>query len=155
MVCEISQPKIAPCENGHLLRNNFAATRCPLRIKDSLRNGPFAAKPFRSLRATPCENFHNCETHIWHTSAISQPMPPFCSCEILCESPRPLKAHFRSPSSISQLRKHLRNPPLAHECHFTAAPPHFAAPKWAVKMGLRYEMAPPLRKSPTVTWLLI
>ena len=31
VVCEISQPKIGPCENGHLLRNHFAALTWPLR----------------------------------------------------------------------------------------------------------------------------
>ena len=76
MVCEISQPKIAPCENGHLLRNNFAATRC------LLRNQGFTAK--WALR---------CET-------ISQPQS------------HPLR-------KFSQLR----NPHLAHECHFAAHAP--------------------------------
>ena len=31
VVCEISQPKIGPCENGHLLRNHFATLTWPLR----------------------------------------------------------------------------------------------------------------------------
>ena len=31
VVCEISQPKIGPCEKGHLLRNHFAALTWPLR----------------------------------------------------------------------------------------------------------------------------
>ena len=94
----ISQPQGAHCK-----------------IKGLLRNGPSSTKLFRSPIAIPCENFRSYETHLWHTSAILQPMPP-----------------FRSPSPISQLRKPLRNPPLAHECHFVAPPPHFAAAKMAI-----------------------
>ncbi|WKA02174.1 hypothetical protein VitviT2T_020392 [Vitis vinifera] len=42
---------------------------------------------------------------------------------------------FRSHSLISQGVSQLRNTPLAHECHFAAAQPHFAAAKWAAKMA--------------------
>ena len=53
--CEIiSQPQGTYCE-----------------IRGSLRNEPFAAKPFRSPIATPYENFCSYETLLWHTSAIS------------------------------------------------------------------------------------
>ena len=34
---------------------------------------------------------------------------------------------FRSPKPISQLRNELRNPPLAHECHFAAHASIFTA----------------------------
>ena len=48
-------------------------------------------------------------------------------------------------AKISQGLPQLQNHPLAHECHFTAPPPHFAAAKWAVKwpakMFLGCEMA--------------
>ena len=70
MVCEISQPKIGPCENGHQLRNDFAALRC------LLRNQGLAAKialrwEIISQPKTPlCKNFRNYETLSRHTSAI-------------------------------------------------------------------------------------
>ena len=47
---------------------------------------------------------------------------------------------------VSQLRNHL----LAHECHFAAPPPDFAAVKWAVKMSPPCKNAPWLRNDP---WL--
>ena len=54
---------------------------------------------------------------------------------------------FRSQSPISQGVSHLRNTPLAHECHFTAAQPHFAAVKWAAKMAPGCENPIRLQKS--------
>ena len=71
MVCEISQPKIGPCENGHLLRNNFVAIKCPL------RNQGLAAK--MALRY----------------EIISQPHSPLC--EMGCEIPKALKLQFLQP----------------------------------------------------------
>ena len=71
MVCEISPPKIGPCENGHLLRNNFVATKCPL------RNQGLAAK--MALRY----------------EIISQPHSPLC--EMGCEIPKALKLQFLQP----------------------------------------------------------
>ena len=47
-------------------------------------------------------------------------------------------------AKISQGVSQLRNHPLAHECHFAAPPPHFAAVKWVVKMY------PPCKNAP---WL--
>ena len=76
VVCEISQPKIAPCKIATSLRNYFAAPRSRCENATSLR------KDF----AAPCT---------------------------------PLR-------KFSQLRNHL----LAHECHFAASYPHFAAAKW-------------------------
>ena len=38
---------------------------------------------------------------------------------------------------VSQLQYH----PLAHECHFTAPPPHFAAMKWPAKIFIGCKMA--------------
>ena len=40
-------------------------------------------------------------------------------------------------AKISQGVSQLRNHPLAHECHFTAPPPHFAATKWAAKWPVK------------------
>ena len=63
----------------------------------------------------------------WHTCACRW----FRSCETPCKISR----------GVSQLQNH----PLAHEFHFAAPPPHFAAMKWAVKwpakMFLGCEMA--------------
>ena len=73
------------------------SARC--KIRGSLRNRPFAAKPFRS------------------------PYPHFAAVKSSAKSPKASKPPFRSPSSISQLR----NTPLAHECHFAAPSPHFPA----------------------------
>ena len=53
-------------------------------------------------------------------------------------------------AKISQGVSQLRNHPLAHECHFAAPPPHFAAAKWAAKMSPPYKNAPWLRND---TWL--
>ncbi|RVW70536.1 hypothetical protein CK203_059246 [Vitis vinifera] len=39
--------------------------------------------------------------------------------------------------------------PLAHECHFPALHPHFAAAKWAAKMPIRCEIHPLLRNRPS------
>ncbi|RVW30057.1 hypothetical protein CK203_113454 [Vitis vinifera] len=36
----------------------------------------------------------------------------------------------------SKLEHKLQNPPLTHEWHFAAPPPHFAAAKWSGKMLL-------------------
>ncbi|WJZ81496.1 hypothetical protein VitviT2T_001336 [Vitis vinifera] len=51
------------------------------------------------------------------------------------KSPKREISNFRSQTPISQGVSQLRNTPLAHECHFAAAQPHFAAAKWAAKMA--------------------
>ncbi|RVW14182.1 hypothetical protein CK203_109731 [Vitis vinifera] len=51
------------------------------------------------------------------------------------DEPRKVEREFRSQSPISQGVSQLRNTPLAHECHFAAAQPHFVAAKWAAKMA--------------------
>ena len=48
-------------------------------------------------------------------------------------------AKFRSPKPISQLRNKLRNPPLAHECHFAAHVSIFAAANHIEKSPLSCE----------------
>ena len=64
VVCEILQPKIGPCENGHLLRNDFAA------LTWLLRNQGLAAK--MALRCeinfvaqyTPLRKFSQLRNHL-------------------------------------------------------------------------------------------
>ena len=148
MVCEISQPKIAPCENGHRLRNNFAAPWCllrnrglaakmalrceinfaaqhpPLRKFSQLRNHllalvcHFAAQyphfaaakwlrnpqsvksPIFAAKALFRRVFRNCETTLWHTSAISQPRTLISQLRNGCEILHALKsfsAHTLKP----------------------------------------------------------
>ena len=72
VVCEISQPKIGPCENGHLLRNDFAALRCPLRNQGLAAKIALRCEIISQPNTPLCENFRSCETLSWHTSAISQ-----------------------------------------------------------------------------------
>ena len=111
-------------------------------IKGWLRKRPSAAKPFRSLITPPCENFHSCETPPWHTSAISQPMPPFRSCEILCEITKPFKNSISQPKPHFVVGKTPTKHPLAHECHFTAV-------KWVAKTALGWENGTSLRNGPS------
>ena len=122
-------------------------------IKGLLRNRPSSVKPFRSPIATPCENFRNCETHLWHTSSISQLRKP------LRNHQGPQKLIFAAQASFRSCENPCETP-LAHECHFAA--PLFSQlrnglRKWplAAKRGLRCEITPHLRKIPTITWLLI
>ena len=75
MVCKISQPKKGPWENGHWLRNNFAAPKHCYENRFLLRNGFVASYP-------------------------------------------PLRKFLQ-----------LQSDPLAHECHFAASYPRFAAAK--------------------------
>ena len=91
MVCKISQPKKGPWENGHWLRNNFAAPKHCYENRFLLRNGFVASYP-------------------------------------------PLRKFLQ-----------LQSDPLAHECHFAASYPRFAAAKWAAKMLQKW---PPLRNLP-------
>ena len=127
MVCEISQPKIAPAK---------MALGCEM-----------ISQPKALL----------CETLLWHTSAILQPPTSFHSCEMGCEIPKALKLQFLQPQgSCCEIKPWLRNSPLAAKCFlnliapsakiFAAAKPplgtrvpfrspplHFAVAKWAAK----------------------
>ena len=95
VVYEISQPKIGPCENSHLLRNNFAAQDPPM------RNQGFAVK-----KALRCE-------------IISQPKP-----YPLRNTPLARECHFAAPNPILQLRNGLRNP-LRNSPLAAKSPPSF------------------------------
>ena len=124
VVCEISQPKIAPCENATLLRNDFAAQLPPLRKFSQLRNhllahechfaasyphfaaakwlrNPQSLKNFIFAAKTPfCRVFRSCETTLWHTSAISQPRTLISQLRNGCEILHALKsfsAHTLKP----------------------------------------------------------
>ena len=90
MVCEISQPKKGPCENGPWLRNNFAAPRLCCEIAISQPHTPL------------CENFRSCEIPLWHTSAISQTPPHFGAAKCSTKSSTPKNSHFCSRTPISQ-----------------------------------------------------
>ena len=72
VVCEILQPKIDPYENGHLLRNDFATLRCPLRNQGLAAKIALPCKMISQPNTPLCENFRSYETPSWHTSAISQ-----------------------------------------------------------------------------------
>ena len=113
-----------------------------------MRKRPSFAKIFRSPSPIPCENFCRCETDPWHTSAISQPKPPFCSYKTAVKSS---KASFRSLSTlyetppwhtsaisqphtpISQLRNGLQNG--LRKCVL------------ARKLALGYEISPLMQKA--------
>ncbi|KAL6321924.1 hypothetical protein AAG906_035826 [Vitis piasezkii] len=75
MVCEISQPKIGPCENGHLLQNNFAALTS---AKPSLGTRvPFRSTvtPFRSCEMaakSPKREISNFRSHSPISQGVSQ-----------------------------------------------------------------------------------
>ena len=117
VVCKISQPKIGPCENGHLLRNDFAALRCPLRNQGLAAKIALCCEMISQPNTPLCKNFRSTVT-------------PFRSCEMAAKSPKCEISNFRSHNPISQGVSQLRNTPLAHECHFTAPYTHFAAAKW-------------------------
>ena len=88
MVCEISQPKKGPCENGPWLRNNFAAPRLCCEIAISQPHTPL------------CENFRSCETPLWHTSAISQTPPHFGAAKCSTKSSTPKTPIFATTPSF-------------------------------------------------------
>ena len=94
------------CENGPSLRNKFRSPTPP-----SAKTPLGTRVPFRSTGT------------------------PFRSCEMAAKSPKREISNFRSHNPISQGVSQLRNTPLAHECHFAAQYPHFAAAKWAAKMA--------------------
>ena len=108
VVCEISQPKIGPYENGHRLRNDFAALRCPL------RNQGLAAKI-----ALHCEMISQPNTPLWKIFAAAKPplgtrvpfrstVALFRSCEMGCEMGPPLrKCPFVAKSAL--LCENLKN----------------------------------------------
>ena len=157
MVCEISQPKEGPCENGPWLRNNFAApkprcenrpTRCENRL--SLQNG-FAAsqrpiRKFSQLQSDPLA--HKCH---------------FTASYIHFAATKWLRNLHILKSSISQLRLHFEKcfavakPPFGTRVSFRSAVPPFHSCKMGcknvaemppiAKMTSRCEIhAPSLRK---------
>ena len=113
MVCEISQPKKGPSENGPWLGNNFAAPKhrcenrppcCENRLL--LRNGFIASQPplekFSQLRSDPL-------THVCHFAAakwlrnlhalksfISQPRLHFVGCFAAAKPPLGTRVPFCS-----------------------------------------------------------
>ena len=107
VVCEISQPKIAPCEIATSLRNDFAAPCPPLRKFSQLRNHLLA---------------HEC-----HFAAS---YPHFAATKWLRNLQSVKTPTFRSQNPIPQRVSQLRNHSLAHECHLEASYTHFAAAKW-------------------------
>ncbi|RVW78188.1 hypothetical protein CK203_058473 [Vitis vinifera] len=104
------------CENGPPLRNKFCS---PIHPSTKIFA---AAKPLLGTRVP-----------------FRSTVTPFRSCEMAAKSPKHEISNFRSHSPISQGVSQLRNTPLAHECHFAAQYPHFAAAKWAAKMAPSYE----------------
>ena len=126
MVYEISQPKRGPCE-----------------IKAWLRKGPFTAKSFRSLIATLYKNFRSCETPLWHTSAISQPLSPFRSCENALRNLQSLKnSNF---AAITPFRSYKTTP-----WHTSAI-----SQPYPLILQLRNRLQNSLRKHPSTTKLTI
>ena len=137
VVCEISQPKIAPCEIATLLRNYFATPRSRYENATLLRNDFVAQLP-------PLGN-----TPLAHECHFAAQYPHFAA----AKSPKREISNFRSQSPISQGVSQLRNHPLAHECHFTAPYTHFAAAKWLrnppclkILQRAHHEFAPPFQK---------
>ncbi|RVW28913.1 hypothetical protein CK203_116054 [Vitis vinifera] len=72
---------------------------------------------FRSLKEASAKSALCCET-------ISQPQ------QVRCEIATLLQNNFAAPHPPLRKFSQLRNTPLAHECHFAAQYPHFAAAKW-------------------------
>ena len=157
VVCEISQPKISPCENGHLLRNHFAALKWPLRnqglaakmalhckINFAAQHPPlrkfsqlrkhllahechFAAQELHFAAAKWLRNPQNVKSPIF--SAIAQFRRVFRSCETPLWHTSAISQHS---NPISQLRNGLRNV-------LRKGPP-------SAKMPFCCEISPPLRK---------
>ena len=85
VVCEISQPKIAPCENDHLLKS-FRSHKTPhCEIKGWLRKWPSVAKSFRSPIATPAKIFATAKRPFGTRVPFRSPTLPFRNCEMGCE----------------------------------------------------------------------
>ncbi|RVX10776.1 Transposon Ty3-I Gag-Pol polyprotein [Vitis vinifera] len=89
MVCEISQPKIAPCENGHRLRNNFAAPWCLLRNRGlGCENGPPLRNKFRSPTPSSAKIFAAAKPPLGTRVPFRSTVTPFRSCEMAAKSPK-------------------------------------------------------------------
>ena len=140
ILCEvISQPKGAHCE-----------------IKGLLRNGPSSSKQFRSPIAPLYKKFCSRETPLWHMSAISQPKPPFRSCETIqghqklhfpakapfCSCKNPCETPIWHMSAISQPTLSFRNCEMGCERGCENGP---WLRKWAfaAKCPLLYEKSQP------------
>ena len=110
MVYEISQPKRGPCENGHWLRNDFAAQRSPL------RNQGLAAKtPFR------CEML--CEIPKALRIPFSQPQPHFAAGFVAAKHLLGTRVPFHNLQPHFALRNALRNPQSFKNPNFAAIAP--------------------------------
>ena len=110
VVYEISQPKIGPCENSHLLRNNFAAQDPPMRnqgfaVKKALRCEIISQPKPYPLRNTPLAR----ECH------FAAPQPHFAAAKWAAKPPAKFPFGCKIPS---KLRNGLRNPPLAAKSPF-------------------------------------
>ena len=98
-----------------------------------------------------------CETPLWHTSAISQPLASFRSCEMLYEIPKALKIPISQPYPYFAAGFTAAEPPIGTRVPFST-PLISQLRKWAAKMPLCYENAPLLRnrlsaaKTKTVPW---
>ena len=124
VVCEISQPKIAPCEIATSLRNYFAAPRSRCENATSLRKD-FAAP------CTPLRKFSQLRNHLLaHECHFAASYPHFASAKWLRNLQSVKTPTFHSQSPIPQWVSQLRNHSLAHECHLEASYTHFAAVKW-------------------------
>ena len=148
VVCEISQPKIAPCEIPTSLRNNFAAPRSRCENTTLLRNHFAAQLPplrkFSQLRNTPLA--HECHfaaqyphfaTAKWLRNLQSVKTPtfavqaPFCKVFRSCETTLWHTSAILQPRTlISQLQNgceilHTLKSFSAHTMnkHVTVAPP--------------------------------
>ena len=155
--CEISKPKIGPCENGHLLRNHFATLTWPLRnqglaakmalrceINFSAQHPPlrkhllahechFAAQELHFAAAKWLQNPQSVKSLIF--AAIAQFRRVFRSCETPLWHTSAISQHN---NPISQLRNGLRNV-------LWKGPP-------SAKMPFCCEISPPLRK---LKWPLV
>ncbi|RVW40873.1 hypothetical protein CK203_094275 [Vitis vinifera] len=87
VVCEISQPKISPCENGHLLRNHFAALKWPLRNQGLAAKMALHCEINFAAQHPLCENFRSAKTPLSTRVPFRSTGTPFRSCEMAAKSP--------------------------------------------------------------------
>ena len=102
MLCEISQPKLGPCENGHLLRNDFAALGARCEIEGWLRKWTSAAKRFRSPTHPSTKIFAAAKPPLGTRVPFHSTVTPFRSCEMAAKSPKHQIFNFHNDSLISQ-----------------------------------------------------
>ena len=148
VVCEISQPKLGPCENGHLLRNDFAALRCPLRNRGLAAKMDLYCEMISQPNTPLCKNFRSCETPSWHTSAISQHSNSISQLRNGCEIPIASNLQFSQPqphfAGCFAAAKH----PFGTRVPFRSTVALFRSCEMGCEIGC--EKGPPLRKCPSV-----